>query len=516
MENIETKNAGWTGIASYAVNNSSFQNIYTHDNYAIGFHPGTATRGRNKNNTYQNIYVWNNGQSGFDEAGNKGDLSQVSNNIYDNIQCWDNGEQGLVLSYQKGGILSNSFANGNGKKGYSFGDAAGIYIFNVSDITINNCSATLNQLEGLYLSASSNVRYTNVISKNNNVSDTNYIGGIIVKNGTEVIFTNCQSYDDRDTPLQDYGLRLSGTNLGISLVNCKLLPNKVGEIYNPAGAIITVITEEPGKWSGLGMNVFSTNDTTEFDNHIDELLAVGITHIKTESGDPLFTAGYNKVKNATLRAIAKGAIMHFGVTQTEPILTASNWSTYVANVLDAAQWAQDNGISEFKIGNELEYYIDGTTLTQAQLIVNLKTLATQVQTIFTNGKIWYSCGQDHISDWTSAGKGDIDILASNVYMEWDGNPAPWKAYIDALVGAFGADGIALTEFNLAVEGIDAYSEDEEVQAAGITEMLDYIIASGMTKAYFFMYADVDWISGYNVLKADETYRLMWNSLLNSN
>jgi hypothetical protein len=49
---------------------------------------------------------------------------------------------------------------------------------------------------------------------------------------------------DRDTPLQLYGIELYGTNTGISLLNCKLTPNATGEIYNPAGAVLTVITEK--------------------------------------------------------------------------------------------------------------------------------------------------------------------------------------------------------------------------------------------------------------------------------
>jgi len=238
LENIETKNAGWSGIVSYGVNNATFKNIYTHDNYAIGFHPGTATVGRNKNNTYQNISVWDNGQSGFDEAGNKGDLSQESNNVYDNLQCWDNGEQGIVIAFQKDSILSNSFASGNGEEG--------IYLYDLEDFDVHDCSTTLNGLEGMWLYNLKNVHFTNVISKNNNVSDTDYICGIIISGVTGIVFTSCQSYDDRDTPLQAYGIDLTGANTNISLVNCKLTPNKEGEIYDPAGVVITVITEKRG------------------------------------------------------------------------------------------------------------------------------------------------------------------------------------------------------------------------------------------------------------------------------
>jgi hypothetical protein len=67
--------------------------------------------------------------------------------------------------------------------------------------------------------------------------------GINIYNSSELVFTSCQSYDDRATPLQDYGIQLAETNTGISILNCKLLPNKYGDIYNPNGVAVEVITE---------------------------------------------------------------------------------------------------------------------------------------------------------------------------------------------------------------------------------------------------------------------------------
>src|SRR5680860_225679 len=157
---------------------------------------------------------------------------------------------------------------------------------------------------------------------------------------------------------------------------------------------------------------------------------------------------------------------------------------------------------------------DKTTLTILQLIANLKILATDVKAIFTNGNLCYSCFHENIDDWVTVGKGNIDILASNVYREWGNhNPIPWQSEIDTLVSAFGVGGTYLTEFSLNTNGVDAYYEDELVQATAITEMIDYIKASGMERAYFFMYANVDWISGFEVLKDDGAYRLLWNQAL---
>jgi len=157
-------------------------------------------------------------------------------NIYDNLQCWDNDSYGIEIAYQKGGVLFNSFASGNGK--------IGIQMNNVGDFNVYDCSTTLNDEKALKIKNSDNVNFTNVIIKNNNVSDTDYIGGIKIQNSSDIKFTSCQSYDDRDTPLQACGIELTGANTNISLVNCKLTPNKEEEIYNPAGLVLTVITEK--------------------------------------------------------------------------------------------------------------------------------------------------------------------------------------------------------------------------------------------------------------------------------
>ena len=131
--------------------------------------------------------------------------------------------------------MSNSFASGNGEKG--------IYLNAIEDFSINNCLVTLSDETGIVIYSSENINFTNVIVKNNSVSDTGSCG-IALKGCSNIALTNCQSYDERDTPLQYYGLGLYATNTGISLVNCKLTPNKEGEIYVPPGVALTVIPEK--------------------------------------------------------------------------------------------------------------------------------------------------------------------------------------------------------------------------------------------------------------------------------
>ncbi|GAI74472.1 unnamed protein product, partial [marine sediment metagenome] len=159
---------------------------------------------------------------------------------------------------------------------------------------------------------------------------------------------------------------------------------------------------------------------------------------------------------------------------------------------------------------EEEYHVDGTTMTIPQTIINLKSVATDVQVIFTNGNVSYSCWQNTIDDWIVAGKGDIDILASNVYMGGNGSyDEIWKTRTTNLVNAFGADGTYITEFAPSYSSLDDYSTDEAVQAAAVTEMIEYIRASGINRALFHTW----WGDTFGVVKTDDTYRQLWNQAL---
>jgi len=223
VEDIEVKNAGYYGINIGDVNYSTFQNIYAHDNYRHGLHPGSEAAGRNMYNIYRNIYAWNNGYDGFNDRGYYADPDADCYNIFDNIHCWENTRFGIAIGNQGGGVLSNSTTTGNAQRG--------MHLCDLKDFSINSCLATLNGADtypGIYLIDSENINFTNVIIKNN---DT----GISIRNCSDIALTSCQSYDDRETPLQQYGLVLNGegTNTNISLINCKLSPNKNGAIYNP-------------------------------------------------------------------------------------------------------------------------------------------------------------------------------------------------------------------------------------------------------------------------------------------
>ena len=280
FQDLDVKNSGSMGIASDQHNYAVYQNIYAHDNYNHGIHPGTQISGWNMYNVYRDIYCWNNGQAGFDDIGNNTAKGGYQYNTYDNIQAWDNTGTGIYIAGQEGSSITNCSASNNGIVGFSFsflkdvsidncvgtGNTYGMYIHHCSNINISNCSVslnledgikilksdninvdnfvtTLNNMNGISLDEVDSINAVNVIAKNNNGASSTY-GGFVINDSNDITLTSCQSYDDRDTLLQRYGLALTGTTTGVSLLNCKLSPNKNGEIYNPAGAVVTVITEK--------------------------------------------------------------------------------------------------------------------------------------------------------------------------------------------------------------------------------------------------------------------------------
>lgn len=253
----------------------------------------------------------------------------------------------------------------------------------------------------------------------------------------------------------------------------------------------------------LGMGLYTTTTESVFDDYVDNLINNNITFLRVDI--PIYNgATLERSKAGVIRAVAKGVKIIWGVSAPS-VLTAANWGDFEAAVLDAAAWAEANGVYEFQLGNELEYINDNTTLTDAQLIINLKALATAVKLIYTRGNVSYSCWQEKIPDWITAGKGDLDILASNIYLN---DTDPWRTQIDNLIAAFGVSGTYLTEFGLNSISLDTYSTDEAEQAAAIIEMIKYAENAGMEKIFFYVYVG----DTFGARKEDGTYRKLWDVL----
>jgi hypothetical protein len=259
----------------------------------------------------------------------------------------------------------------------------------------------------------------------------------------------------------------------------------------------------------LGINMNSGTSVEIYNTYIDNLILNNFTEMRVSLRGYENEADFNLSKEHSNCIVAKGSRSIWGCTASTT-LTAANWNDYRLAVLDAAAWAEANGVYEFQLGNELEYKTDNTTLTHDQLVINLKSLATEVKLIFTRGNISYSACQQHIDHWYSAGKGDIDLIAFNDYI---GSYAPFdinvfKDNITNLVNNFGISGCYLSEFSVSNISLDDYSTDESRQRDGIIEMIKYIKLSGIKRAFFFMYAG----DTFGAYKTDGTPRKLWDVL----
>ena len=71
------------------------------------------------------------------------------------------------------------------------------------------------------------------------------------------------------------------------------------------------------------------------------------------------TISYERSKAAVIRAVNKGVRVIWGISGFwKQTMTAANWPILRQAILDAAAWAQANGVYEFQIGNEMEFFND--------------------------------------------------------------------------------------------------------------------------------------------------------------
>lgn len=156
------------------------------------------------------------------------------------------------------------------------------------------------------------------------------------------------------------------------------------------------------------------------------------------------------------------------------------------------------------VSNPQETFIGN--MPEATIEANIKALATEIQAIFTRGNISYTTSDSYFMDkWHALGRGDIDILAWNVYS----NQENWQNDITNMINWWETDHSYITEFNLDYRSLEDYSTNETVQAEALASMIEYIKASGVTRANYFCYPG----DQFGVIKGNGTYRELWNNAI---
>lgn len=196
------------------------------------------------------------------------------------------------------------------------------------------------------------------------------------------------------------------------------------------------------------------------------------------------------------------------------------WETYRSNTLLSAARAEGK-CSEFQIGNEAELNNDDGYISDAQMRINIRALATEVQGVFS-GIVSYAVESGTVASghgsqmWEQEGKGDLDLISINTYGWATGDvvdPAGYENYLPSFINIFGTD-CYISEFNLDADKdkFAAISESAKVTESEI--MLDYIKEHGFDSAYLYQWRGYkDTNDDFAVKLIDTTILDMWNNLL---
>lgn len=236
-------------------------------------------------------------------------------------------------------------------------------------------------------------------------------------------------------------------------------------------------------WDGFGINY--AHHLTSYDEGVvaSELEFISRFTKKIRIAMPNYDSVIAQpgLKQIVSYALSKGFYVIFGTVSGGYPINSTTWTANLASKTALIDWAQSVGLSELSLGNEEELHCDGTTLTQATVITDMKALATTAQSSFS-GVISYTASQQQISAWVTAGKGDLDRLCFNVY----GNQTTFKADVTSIVSNFGSNAY-IGEFGTS----NGYTDftNEQAWARELAYRKKYIIDAGISEAYYFGFKD---------------------------
>lgn len=300
-------------------------------------------------------------------------------------------------------------------------------------------------------------------------------------------------------------------------------------------------------WSGLGVNYKGDQPTWAADAAY--LQSVGVTAIRPNlntvpspwsAGAPN-ASGSTADKNAFWRScaqyfVSQGFHVTWGVSNLGVTLTSSNWQDYHDAVVAEATYLQSIGLAlgDFEIGNEMEFVIDGTTLTQVQLRANLRQLATDVKAVYTLAPISYACIVTTLADgrgslsWANEGLGAIDILSIHPYglvqtsqnfSYVNLNTLKSGGLAQQTINALGAAHCYISEFNVdgSGHGENLLLINDEQATTAMRQIYANIKAAGFTRAFIYEY--VGYLNGDNqfaMKNTDGSFNPTWEVLLSDN
>lgn len=209
------------------------------------------------------------------------------------------------------------------------------------------------------------------------------------------------------------------------------------------------------------------------------------------------------------------------------LLTATRWTQFHDGVIAEATYLKNQGIvfDDFNIGNELEAFVDGSTITVSQLQDNVKQLATDIKAISGwNNLMPISYSTADFSDttyasWISKGLGNLDFIsihqyasnttAQNYIYQNHGGISSMAAIIAAFPGK-----VYVSEFGLEASNARLLLYTPEQLRYYMKKMYPQIIASGVPRAIVY-----SWVGNLNaddlfaMKNMDGSYNPAWDVLL---
>lgn len=269
------------------------------------------------------------------------------------------------------------------------------------------------------------------------------------------------------------------------------VPTGFGVNYNAAQANWT---KDMAYFKAIGVNIIRVSHAVFPDSWVaGNSSVVGSPAWQRLCAQTFHNAGFYVIWGA-------GILSSVNVFETG-LLNSTNWVNYHDWVVAEATYLQAHGIviDEFCIGNEVEGYNDGTTLTQLQLQANLRQLATDVKAVYSLGKVTYATfnrGNTCYSNWIANGKGNLDTISIHPYGVYV-SPTNvditnfTNSDISNWVTAFGANGY-VSEFNLDSGAPSTALVNSAYAVSRMATIYAAIRATGVSKALLFQ-----WVGQYN-------------------
>lgn len=275
-------------------------------------------------------------------------------------------------------------------------------------------------------------------------------------------------------------------------------------------------------WNGLGVN-YKSVDPSVIAQDVAYFNSIGVHYIR-----PHIPSHDNDSDISEWKAVAKafhdsGFYVEWGVSLSYPDgVTSATWNAYATGVKAAALVCQNENIcDEFGLGNEIELHHD-ESISDATIRSNLRTLATEVQAIYTIGPVSYQVSQGaSLTGWINDNDlGNLDLLGLNTYGVWTNSRYINRAYQSSISSAYTAFGekLYLSEFNLDYDNTRFQSIPENIALTETRIMQKYIKDSGITRAQLYQWRG--WKdttdSDFNLKMINGDYKLAWNALANNN